>query len=203
MPLVKLALKWLIINYEQNKSKQSNDQHRQTWTRPLFLSSQLCKSSRAWLFGPSSYLARLWSPVIGPCVPSDQRPWWEGFWCSRPLSCQPEQKQTRRLQFLLLLWLGKKINKQTMENQSSETARSAPSLWNEHFLIPLPGMAPGPQDNVDGWCFNAAECYFYWTGKTINFYFIGNDCALCNGCALPMNNRLSQQMLLRRNQFLG
>lgn len=36
------------------------------------------------------------------------------------------------------------------------------------------------RDNVDGWCFNAAECYFFHrTGKTINFYFIANDRALC------------------------
>lgn len=40
-------------------------------------------------------------------------------------------------------------------------------------------MGLEPQDNVDGWCFNAAECYFYRTGKTMNFYFIGNDRALC------------------------
>lgn len=94
------------------------------------------------------------------------------------------------------------------KNQFSGAARFATSLRNEYFLICLPGMAPGLQDNVDGWRFNAAECYFYWTGKTINFYFIGNDCAPCIKAVAatprcPWIIAPSQQMLLCRNQFLG
>lgn len=127
-----------------------------------------------------------------------------GFWWGFASPRLPTgAKANQCLQFSVLFGWRKKKEINKWENQPGEAARSATSLWNESFLISLPGMAPGPQDNVDGWCFNAAECYFYWTGKTINSYFIGNDCALCNGCALPMNNRLSQQMLLRRNQFLG
>lgn len=66
---------------------------------------------------------------------------------------------------------------QSGEKKSAGTLCNFSAKWILFNLAAWDG--PGPPDNVDGWCFNAAECYFYWTGKTINFYFIGNDCAPC------------------------
>lgn len=152
-------------------------------------------------FSPSSYLAspgRLssitactsWSRSPGDGVhlssssnQSRKQRWWR--W----------RRRRRRLQF---------HSQQRCRNSSvqrSSTLCNFSAKWI--LLICRAGMAPGPQDNVDGWCFNAAECYFYWTGKTINFYFSADDCGLCINAASPMNNRRSQQMLLCRNQFLG
>lgn len=115
---------------------------------------------------------------------------------------QAEQKATASPIFLSAAKQRKKKKKSV---QRSSTLCNFSTKW---ILFNLPAWdGPGPLDNVDGWCFNAAECYFYWTGKTINFYFIANDCALYayrrGGWTLPMNNRLSQQMLLCRNQFLA
>lgn len=67
---------------------------------------------------------------------------------------------------------------------SSAALQEEGSCWTTPVSF-CGGRGPGPQDNVDGWCFNAAECYFYWTGKTINFYFIANDCGLCITARCP------------------
>lgn len=134
--------------------------------------NNLQRKSRCSIFIPTSYLARphrlssitartSWSRLRGNEV-------------HLSLFYQPEKKATPpRLQ----------SPSEQQQRCRAGGKKSAGTLCNFSAKWILFNLAawdgPGPPDNVDGWCFNAAECYFYWTGKTINFYFIGNDCAPC------------------------
>ena len=110
-------------------------------------------------------------------APPDHRLQGTGFISPLPPSCSSRAKKQQRLQFpsQQRCRKSKKNNKKSV--QQSSTLCNFSAKWILFNLSAWDG--PGPLDNVDGWCFNAAECYFYWTGKTINSYFIGNDCAPC------------------------